>query len=95
MDIRGVLANRLREHRVDQADDGRIIIAFQQIRLLGQVLRQVRQIRCVIQPHLHGLAAAFVGPAQQIIEFLGLDTRQLQRQTQVTARLGQRLRLYR
>ena len=72
VDVGGVLAHRLREQRVDQADDRRIVLALEQVGLLGQVLRQVRQIGGVLEAELHRIvAAALVGLAQQLIERLG------------------------
>ena len=54
VDVRSVLADRLRQQRVDQPDDRRIIVALEQVRLLGQLLRQVRQIGGVLEaPSLH------------------------------------------
>ncbi len=44
VDVGGVLADRLGQQRIDQADDRRVIVALEQIGLLGQILRQVRQI---------------------------------------------------
>ena len=91
VDVGGVLLDRLGEHRVDQADDRRIVVALEQVRLLGQVLRQVRQIGGVLEPDLHGFAAAFVGLAQQLVELPRSATRcELQRQAQVAAHFGQR-----
>ncbi len=50
VDVRGVLLHRLGQHRIDQADDRRIVVALEQIGLLGQFLRQVRQIGGVLEP---------------------------------------------
>src|ERR1017187_2026418 len=85
--------NRLGQHRIDETDDRCIIIALEQIRLLGQHLRQVRQIRRLVKLDLHRIAAAaFVGLAQQIVERIAFHGRELQRQLQVAPGLGQRHR---
>ena len=44
VDVRGVFLHRLGEHGIDQADDGRVVFALEQVGLFGQVLRQVRQV---------------------------------------------------
>ena len=44
------------QHRVDQPDDRRVVVALQQVRGLGQVLGEMRQVGVVVQAldHLHG-----------------------------------------
>ncbi len=49
MDVRGVLANRLAEQGVDQPDDGRVVVAFQQVGLLGQVLRKMGEVGVLVE----------------------------------------------
>jgi hypothetical protein len=44
VDVRGVLLHRLGEHRVDQADDRRVVVALEQVGLLGQVLGEEGEI---------------------------------------------------
>jgi hypothetical protein len=44
VDVRGVFLHRLREHRVDQTDDRRVVLALEEIRLLGQLLGEVREV---------------------------------------------------
>ena len=44
VDVRGVFLHRLREHGVDEADDRRVVFALEQVRLLGQLLRQMREV---------------------------------------------------
>ena len=44
VDVRGVFLHRLREHRVDETDDGRVVFALEQVGLFGQVLREVREV---------------------------------------------------
>ena len=50
VDVGGVLLDRLGEHGVDQADDRRIVVAVEQVGLLGQFLRQMRQVGGVVEP---------------------------------------------
>jgi len=45
VNIGGVFANRLRQHRIDQPDDRCIIVTLEQIGLLGQLLRKVCEVR--------------------------------------------------
>ena len=67
VDVGGVLADRLGQHGVDQADDRRVVIALEQVGLLGQVLGQVRQVGGVLEaPHrLHRVGAGLIGLLQQ------------------------------
>ncbi len=90
VDVRGALAHRLRQHGVDQADDRRVIVALEQIGLLGQFLHQVREIGVALEAldRLHRFVAGFVGPAQQLVEFLGRHCRELEGHLQMAARLG-------
>ena len=44
MNIRRLFARRLREQRVDHADDRRVVFRFEQILDLGNVLHQARQV---------------------------------------------------
>ena len=79
MDIRRVFLDRLGQQRVDQADDRRLVVAFQEVGGFGNVLRQVREVGIVVQAlqHLHGGAGTrFVGNAQHGIE--GFDRYPLQ-----------------
>jgi len=71
VDVGGVFLDGLREQRVDQADDGRLVLAFQQVRRLGNVLRQVGEIGLLLEP-AHGVhcgaRARLVGLPQQDVE---------------------------
>ncbi len=69
------------KQRVDQADDGRFVVALEQVGGLGYVLGQMREVGIVVQAleHLHrGAGARFVGDAQHGIE--GLDRHALELQ---------------
>ena len=95
VDIRGVLLDRLRQQRVDQANDRRFVVALEQIGGLGDVLGQMREIGIVVQAlqHLHGGARArLVGDAQQRIERLDRDALELQGNADEAAHLGEGLR---
>ena len=63
VDVGGVFLHRLREHGVDQADDRRVVLALEQVRLLGQVLREVGEVGGVVEAFggLHGTRARLVG----------------------------------
>ena len=70
VDVGGVFLHRLGEDRVDEADDRRVVLALEEIGLLRQHLRQVRKVGGLIETldRLHGLGAALVGLAQELIE---------------------------
>ena len=71
VNIRGALAHRLGQQGIDQAHDGRVVLALQQVRRLGQVLRQLLQIHVLAQiiHDLHGVVhAAVVGAIQRRLE---------------------------
>ena len=58
MNVRGVLLNRLGKHRIDQTYDRRVVLAFQQVRGLRQLLCEVSEVRRVFEAldHLHRAA---------------------------------------
>ena len=70
VDVRGVFLDRLREHRVDQPDDRRVVLALEQVGLFGQILREVREVGGFFDAcgRLHRVVAGLVGLAQQRIE---------------------------
>ena len=75
VDVRGVFLHRLRQHGVDEPDDRRVVFAFEQVGLLGQVLREVREVGGVLDAFggLHGVVAGLVGEPQQRVELRLLD----------------------
>src|SRR5690606_5985377 len=82
MDIGRIVLYGLRQDGVDQLDDRRLIVAFEQIGGLGQVLGEMREVGTVFHSadHLHRhVAAAFVMLAEQLIERVAVDATQLQR----------------
>ena len=66
VDVRGVVLDRLRQQRVDEPDDRRFVVAVDQVRRLGKLLRDGEQVRVVVEPldHRHR-GAAFVGRLQR------------------------------
>ena len=63
VNVGGVVLDRLRQDRVDQLDDRRLVVAFQQVGGLRQILREVGEVGVVLHAadHLHGrVRAAFV-----------------------------------
>ena len=94
VDVGGVLLDRLRQHRVDQPDDRRVVLALQQVGRLRQVLRELREVGVVLDAldHLHGVAtAAFVGLAQQLVEAVVGHALDHQRHAEEAAQLRRRL----
>ena len=80
MDIGCVVLDRLRQDGVDELDDRRLIVAFEQVRRLGKILSQMRQISVVFHAtdHLHGrVRSAFVLRSQQLIEGVAIHSAQL------------------
>ena len=49
VDVGGVLAHRLGQHGIDQADDRRVVVALEQVGLLGQLLRPGGRGRCCLR----------------------------------------------
>ena len=95
MDIGGVFLHRLRQQRVDEPDDGRFVVAFEQIRGLWNVLGQVGEIGVVVQSfqHLHGGArAGLVGNSQHRVERFDGYALELQGYADEAAHLGECLR---
>ena len=76
MDVGSALAHRLREQRVQHADDGRIVARFEQVFDLGNVLHQAAEIDVALDlaDHARGLALAVgVRRAQARFELPGVD----------------------
>jgi hypothetical protein len=96
VDVRGVLAYRLGEQRVDQADDRRVVLALHQVGGLGQLVSELLQVQALIDVSRHRarvLAAAFVELLQQGLEALDSDLFQRQRGAEEAPQFQQRLRL--
>ena len=71
VDVGGVLLHRLGEHGVDQPDDRRIVVAVEEVRLLRQFQREVRQVGGIVQSldgGLHGVRACLIDLPQQQVE---------------------------
>ena len=95
VDVGRVVLDRLRQDRVDQLDDRRLVVAFEQVGGFGQVLREVGEVGVVLEPPticMAVLGAAFVVLAQQLIERFGVDASQLQRHAEHAAHFGDRSR---
>ena len=94
VDVGGVFLHRLREHGVDEPDDGRVVFALEQVRLFGQVLREVREVGGFLDTFggLHGVVAGFVGLAQQRVERVVFDLLEPQRNAEIAAHFGDRER---
>ncbi len=74
VNVRGVVLDRLRQQRVDEPDDRRFVVAVDEVRRLGKLLRDGEEVRVVVEPldHRHR-GAAFVGRLQRRVERLGVD----------------------
>ena len=93
MDVGGVLTDRFRQQRVDQADDGRIVALFEKVFGLRNGVRQRRQVHFVAQvlDHLPGAGGiAGVGRRQHLLELFLTDNAQQQLLPRVPLHFGQR-----
>ena len=96
VDVGGAVAQRLREQRVDQADQRRIVLAFEQILDPGNVLQQPRQVEVLREVVGKGRRAGIGGIVEarnQLVELVGADAPRLQGHAQRAAHLGQRARV--
>ena len=94
VDVGGVFLHRLREHGVDEPDDRRVVFALEQVGLLGQILREMREVGGFFDAvgGLHGVVAGFVGLAQQRVECGLFDLLEPQRNAEIAAHFGDRER---
>ena len=94
VDVRGILADRLGEQGVDQADDGRIVLVLDQILRLGQGFGHAVEIQ-ILADALHrfdGAAGAIlVGLLQQFVELVLVHLAHVQRRAEMALGLEQRL----
>ena len=82
MNVRGVVFDRFGQDGIDETNDRRVVVAFQQVGRFLQFLRDLRQVHFVIEPadHLHRIAIAlFIGLLQQGVKCLQGDARDIQR----------------
>ncbi len=96
VDVGGAVAQRLREQRIDQADDRRIVLAFEQILDLGNFLQQPRQIqvlRQIVGQRGRAGVGAVVQRGDQLVELLGADAARVQRHAERAAHFGERPRV--
>ena len=91
VDVGRVLLDRLREHRIDEANDRRVVFALEQVGLLGQVLREVRKVGRLFHAfgRFHGVVAGFIGLAQQRIETRVFDFLEADGHAEIAADFGQ------
>ena len=92
VNIRGVLAHRLGEQGVDQADDRCVVFAFQKVGGLGQCIGDLGEIERIVHVGGHGeciIRTAFVKAAQQSLVSIGIEAFEFQRAARVTAQFGQ------
>src|SRR6185436_12150192 len=93
VNIGRVVLHRLGEDRVDQLDDRRLIVAFEQVGLLRQILREVREVGFVIHAadHLLGnVRSTLELLPQQLLECVIVDAPQLQGYAEHAAHFGDR-----
>ena len=90
--VGGVLLDRFGQHRVDEPDDGRIVITLEEIRRFLQFLGNLRQVEILVEAIDHRGrigSVLLVRLPQQRIENLGRNSRQFQRHARKAARLGE------
>ena len=88
MDIRSALLDRPGQQRIDQADDRRVVGAFQQILRLGQALRHLIEVHFITEILHHARRAvtvAFVAVLQHPLEMLDWHQHRSQGGIQKTA----------
>jgi hypothetical protein len=93
VNIRCVVLHRLGEDRVDELDDRRLVVAFQEVGRLRQILREVRKVGFVI--HATGHLLGYVCTAlellpQQLLECIVVDATQLHRDAERATHFGDR-----
>ncbi len=92
VNIRSLFARRLREQRVDHADDRRVVFRFEQILDLGNLLHQTRQIDFAFHfaDHLRRAAIlARVRLVDRLREFVSRQTHHRQR-AEIARHFGER-----
>jgi len=95
VDVRGAVAQRLREQRIDEADDRRVVLAFQKVLDLGNFLQQPRQIdvlREVVGERRGTRSGAVVQGRDEYVEFAGADAARPQGNAEHAADFGERPR---
>ena len=96
VDVGGAVAQRLREQRIDQADERRVVLAFEQILDLGDFLQQPRQIevlREVVGKRGRAGVRGVVQRGDQLVELVGADAPRVQRHAERAAQFGERARV--
>ena len=94
--VGSAFAHRLGQQRVDHADDGRVVLAVEQVgdcRKLGHQLLDV-DVLADVGDHFGGtVVAAAVGVGQACVEVLGRDAGDADRDAELTPHFGQRGRI--
>ena len=93
VDVGGAVPERLREQRVDQADQGRVVLAIQQVLDPGYFLQQPRQVqvmRQIVGKCGGASIRVVVLRGNQLVELRGTDSPRVQRHAQYATQLGQR-----
>ncbi len=93
VDVRRAVAQRLREQRVDQADDRRIVLALQQVLDAGDLLQQARQVQILREVAGQRRGAGFgavVGRGDQFVELLRSNAAHCDRNPQGAAQFRER-----
>ncbi|MQM39515.1 hypothetical protein KBTX_03543 [wastewater metagenome] len=94
--VRGALADGLGEQRVDQPDDGRVILALEEVFRLGHGLGEAGEVHGLadVLHRLHGLAGTrLVGLLEQPLEVIGVQALDAQGHAEAAAEVrdhGQR-----
>ena len=96
MDVGGVFLDGLRQHGIQQPDDGRVIFAFEQVGRLGQLFGEQRQVGVAFEAFrgFHRcFGAGFVGLLQHLVESVGRNAFQTQTPAQMATDLGDAARV--
>ncbi len=107
VDVGSAFAQRLREQRVDQADDRRAVLAFEQVLDLRDLLQEARQVDFLRQvagqrgdpgrrrARLRRQPGAVVRRGNKLVELAGLDAPRAQRHPERAAQFGERASAHR
>ncbi len=93
VDVGRAFLDRLGEQRVDEADDRRIVVGFEQILRFGQLVGQRGQVEPLVQigNHRARIVALLVQLAQQALESGSFERGKPQRCCQMAPQFGQNL----
>ena len=96
VDVGRAFLDRLGQQRVDQSDDRRVVVAFEQVVGFGQFVGDRFEIHALVEigHHRARVVALLVQIAQQALEFVGRHRREAQRRAEMAAQFGEDFRAH-